>query len=125
MNQTTINKNIANEYFKAKQDLFDAVGFIPSWTEYPIEDNREYYWMFNNSEVVFCKDGKFDDESEDFYYDTIYKDRFYKKHIYTGTDITMIFCDTQTDGMKVFGIFDNAKRRDYKDIDEDEDDLNE
>jgi len=93
---------------QAVQRLYDHVGFIPDYVMCPIDDCTELYWYVTEDTVVYCEDEEFGDSNS--YEDTIYTQRFYTKWIYEGSELTMIFCDSQTDGMKWFRVFDNSKR---------------
>jgi len=69
------------------------------------------YWYTNGNSVQYTK--KLEDFNTDEYYsDDVYKQRFYKKWIYEGKNFTMIFCDPHVDGMKWFRLFDNKKKLD-------------
>lgn len=107
-------KNPLLENFKkAKQDLYDHVGFVEDWVVYAIEDQTDCWWKINNGTVLFADDKE--DLAEDYfdvgnYYENeIYTQRFYKQHVYRGKELTMIFCDTHTDGNKFFTFFANDK----------------
>lgn len=50
-------------------------------------------------------------ELENYQYSgVLYTQRFYKKWVYVGDDYSMVFLDTQTDGMKYFAFFSNKNR---------------
>ena len=104
---------LLENYNKALQEIYDHVEFVEDWVMYPIDDCTEYFWDCDETTIYFADSiEEFEDEDEDgnYYESQIYKQRFYKKWVYEGVDFTMIFNDTQTDGMKYFSIFDNTKR---------------
>ncbi len=93
----------------AKQALYNHVGFVEDWTVYPIDDRTEMYWeILDGKEVKFANTmDQFN--SDDYFQNEIYKDRFYSKHVFRGAELTMIIVDTHTDGMKFFAFYINAK----------------
>lgn len=103
---------ILNEYNKAKQAIYDHVGFKEDWVTYPINDCTDMFWQIReNKDVKYANTIKeFNSDNEDYYIDDIYTQRFYDKWIYKGKQFTMIFCDPHVDGMKYFRIFDNKMR---------------
>lgn len=104
--------NLMEDFKKAKQAIYDHVGFVEDWVVYPIEDRTECYWKITkkNKEVKFAYSVEQFNSSGDYYVDEIYTQRFYKRWIYEGEELTMIFVDTHTDGNKFFAIFSNEKR---------------
>lgn len=101
--------NIIENYQKAKQAIYDHVGFVEDYVVYPIEIRTEMLWELNDGEVKFAETEKKMNSDSNYYVDEIYTQRFYKKHIYRGSKYTMIFVDTHVDGNKFFAIFDNDK----------------
>lgn len=97
----------------ARQALYDHVGFVEDWVTYPIADYTSLPWCIIDGEYV-----KYADDMEkflsdgDYYTADVYKQRFYKKHVYEGKDLTMVIMDTHVDGMKYFGFFANKNRVD-------------
>lgn len=108
--------NIIDDFEKAKQAIYDHVGFVEDYVIYPIENRTEMYWklvdncFFGGKGVRFAKTtDELNSNNDDFYEDQIYTQRFYKKWVYRGKQYTMIFVDTHTDGNKFFAIYDNNK----------------
>ena len=102
--------NILENYNKAVQELYDHVGFEESWVLCPIDtDTSSMYWYLDKDSIYFAYDHR-DFETEVYYKDEIYTQRFYKKHVYEGSEYTLVFCDPQTDGVKWFRIFSNRLR---------------
>ncbi|MDR2146423.1 MAG: hypothetical protein LBE91_08200 [Tannerella sp.] len=104
--------NLIRNYNKAKQAIYDHVGFRKDWVIYPIDDCTDCWWQIIGDEkdgsVVYAETRKDIEESTDEYWqDDIYTQRFYKKWVYRGEKFTMIFCDSGVDGMKYFRVFDN------------------
>ena len=103
---------LIKNYEKALQEIYDHVGFVEDWVIYPINDNSEYYWMIDENEVIYAKSIEdLETQEGDCYSGIVYEQRFYSKHVYEGSNLTMIFLDTQTDGMKYFALFSNDKRQ--------------
>lgn len=101
---------LIQNYNNALQAIYNHVGFVEDWVIYPIYDNTEMFWSITDSEVLYAKTTDYL-ESEDKYYSAeIYEQSFYKKHVYEGKDLTLIFMNPNVDGMKYFGIFDNKKK---------------
>lgn len=102
---------ILNEYNKAKQAIYDHVGFKEDWVSYPINDYTDMVWQIReNEDVKYAESLKEFNSSGNYYVDDIYTQRFYDKWIYKGKHFTMIFCNPHVDGMKFFKIFDNNKQ---------------
>lgn len=102
--------NLLENYNTALQALYDHVGFVDDWVVYPIDDCTDYYWATDGDQVKYARTVDEFESNGDFYYDDVYRQRFYTKHIYEGSELAMIFCDPHVDGMKYFRIFDNNKK---------------
>lgn len=102
--------NLLENYNTALQAIYDHVGFVADWVVYPIDDCTDYYWATDGDEVKYAKTIDDFESDGDFYRDDVYAQRFYEKHIYEGSELTMIFRDPHVDGMKYFSIFDNNKK---------------
>lgn len=104
---------LLDNFDKAKQELYDHVGFVEDWVTYPIDNRFNMYWSIstNNKKVRYAEtlENLTDWQRGEFYEDVIYTQRFYADHVYKGEKLTMIFCDTGTDDMKYFAFFDNEK----------------
>lgn len=112
--------NIIENYNKALQDIYDHVGFKEDWVVYPIDTSTiEMYWDIEWDKVMFAESKEeFLEMEYNYYEDELYKQRFYEKHVYEGSEYTLVFCDPHTDDMKWFRIFKNDLR--FKDYDKDE-----
>lgn len=106
----------ADDFFKARDALFKDLGFKPDWVMCSLDDCREMYWEVTSTEVIYgptkysiSDENRSANKPEDYYSDDIYFQRFYKKHVYRGKEVTMIMCDPHVDGCKWFRIFDNNK----------------
>ena len=104
---------LLDNFDKAKQELYDHVGFVEDWVIYPISNRFDMYWAIStsNKTVRYAEtlENLKDWQREEFYEDYIYKQRFYVDHVYRGEKLTMVFCDTNVDNMKYFAFFDNEK----------------
>lgn len=100
--------DIIDDFFRAKQAIYDHVGFNEDFVFYPLDDCREMYW-FVDDESVFYAEKKENLSTDECYQEEIYTQRFYNKWVYRGEKYTMIFCHPHVDGMKYFRIFDNDK----------------
>ncbi len=103
--------SLIDAYQKAKQDIYDHVGFKEDWVVYPIEFNDKP-WIIDGEEVRFFDslEAYQTDDGNHSYSWEIYTQRFYPKWVYEGAEYTMVIVDTHTDGNKFFAIFENAKR---------------
>ena len=94
------------DYGNALQKIYSHIGFVEDYVIYPIDDKTDYFWDCDGESIFFAET----EEDGNYYESPVYTQRFYKKWIYEGKDYTMIFEDSQVDGMKYFSIFDNKKR---------------
>lgn len=98
-------------YNDALKALYNHVGFREDWVVYPINDCTDMFWELpeGGSVIRYADDPEKmkDIEAGDYYESIIYTQRFYRQHVYRGEELTMVFMDTQTDGMKYFAIFRN------------------
>ncbi len=102
---------IIEDYEKALQDIYDHVGLVEDWVVCPIDDKMDMYWKIENDSVKYAESKKLlESEEGDYYVDEIYQQRFYKKWVYEGMLLTLVFCDPHVDGMKWWRLFDNAKK---------------
>ena len=106
--------DLMESFNKAKQALYEHVGFKEDWVVYAIEDRTDMFWFVDVKEEKFVRfaedeNALYSYSDGDYYEDEIYTQRFYSKWVYRGKDITMIFVDTHTDGNRFFAIYDNTK----------------
>lgn len=103
--------NLLKNYKESLQTIYDHVGFEEDWVVYPILDNTQYFWNIDGDRVGYASSiQELENEEGESYSGSIYRQRFYEKHVYEGKEFTMVFLDTQTNGMKYFSIFDNSKK---------------
>lgn len=107
--KTESHLKLMKNFDDAKQALYDHVGFVEDWTVYAIENRIDMFWRVDNGSVKFARTMKEFNSDGDYYKNEIYTQRFYDKHIYRGTGLTMIFVDTHTDGNKFFAFYHNSK----------------
>jgi hypothetical protein len=105
-----MNLEIINNYNNALEALYEHVGFVEDYVVCPIDDCTEMYWSVDEESVKYAKSIEQYNSDGDYYMDDIYTQRFYSKLVYEGKDLTMVFCDPHTDGVKWFRIFDNTKK---------------
>lgn len=104
-------KDIIKQYKDSLQKIYDHVGFKEDWVIAPLDDETDKYWKLNDGCVNYADSiDELKNEIGNYYTDEIYKQSFYKKWVYVGEDITMVFCDPHVDGMKWFRLFDNKKQ---------------
>jgi hypothetical protein len=107
-------KQLIDDYFSIKQKIHDAFGYVENWVVIPLEDNRDYYWVYQegDDDVLFAEKEEHlrDASGGEYYSNSIYRQRFLNKYVYEANGYTMICCDTQVDGNKFLCIFDNAKK---------------
>lgn len=99
---------LMEDYNKALQALYDHVGFEGDWVIFPIDDCTSQVWQ-TDGDTVFYADSlqEFTRQEGNYYESDVFKQRFYKKWIYRGADLTMIFTDPA--GEMYFSVFDNKK----------------
>lgn len=102
-----------DDYFELQKEIFDYFGYVEDWVVIPMDDATDFFWHIdeNNDDVQFAvnKENIFEGTDEDGFSNSIYRQRFLKKHIYRGKDFTMICVNTNTDGNQFLQIFDNKK----------------
>lgn len=104
---------LIEDYKNALQAIYDHVGLVEDWVVCPIDDATRFYWSLAKGRVGFSESLEdLETQEGEYYEDEIYTQRFYKKHVYKGKDFTLVFCDTKTDGMKYWRLFDNKLRQD-------------
>ena len=99
---------LMKNYNRAKQAIYDHVGFVEDWVVYAIEDRTDAFWSEDGEYIKYAH--TIEDFSSDgnYYEDEIYTQRFYDKWVYRGAELTMIFVDTHTDGNKFFAVYSNS-----------------
>lgn len=102
---------LLKKYDKLEKEIHDYFGYVENWVVIPMDDNTEMFWFLDNvdehaSHVSYAKK-KDDFPKDDYYVNSIYKQRFLPKWVYRGEDYTMVVVDTQTDGNKFLQIFNN------------------
>lgn len=98
------------QYFEGKQKLFEEFGYEPGYTSLEVEDYRGVYWNLSNVQVEYAKSlDILEKKSGDYYVSTVYRGRHIKQPVCRTAKYTMIALDTQCDGNKVLGIFDNSR----------------
>lgn len=108
--------DIVDDFFRAKQAIYDHVGFKEDYVIYPFDDRRDMYWSIDDEDIRYAETMEKFNSDGDYYVDTLYTQRFYRQWIYRGEKYTMIFCDTNVDGMKYFALFDNEKEVKTEDV---------
>lgn len=102
---------LMTNYNDAVKKLYEHVGFEEDWVVCPIDDCTDKYWNVDNETVKYAdSENEFKEQDGKYYEDELYTQRFYSKWVYEGKELTMVFCDPHTDGMKWFRVFDNEKR---------------
>jgi hypothetical protein len=101
-----------DNYFKAINEIYDYFGFKESWSVYPIDDRRDYWWYYNDFDVHFfdTKEAYENDDDSHSYSDEILRHRFYPNPIMIGEEYTMIMVNTHVDGNVFLAIYDNSKK---------------
>lgn len=105
---------LLNDYLTLQKELHDYFGYVEDWRILPIVDDTEYYWGLpegDEAEVRFADtlEQLEDEDTGDYYVNSIYTQRHLPKWVYRGEDYTMICADTHTDGNKLLQIFSNNK----------------
>lgn len=106
---------LIKQYFDIREQLHEYFDYQEDWVNIPLEDMTDMYWFINgddiNGDVCYFENQmtrKIIEEGE-YYSAVIYTQRFLSKWVYRTDDFTMISMDTQVDGNKFLGIFDNNK----------------
>ena len=109
--------SILNNYFKARQELFDYFGYDgPTWIG--ISDDTSYYWCFDpDEENVYLSphEEELIKGLPSYSIETIYKPAGADTAIYVGAAHTMV-CLTDS-GDTYLRLFDNLKQVDFYDCD--------
>lgn len=119
---------LLEEYFKLQKQIYDHFDYVENWKVIPLSDDTEYFWHLEefaegngtlhfaesreNLRKIIENNYQWNDEginSDDYYTNEIYTQRFLEKWVYRAEDYTMVCVDTQTDGNKFLSILDNAK----------------
>lgn len=106
--------NLITDYNQALQAIYDHVGFVENWVVYPVDDCTEMFWTIEDDTVRYSPTiAELETQSDNHYSEGIFKQRLYRQNVYRGASFTLVFCDTQTDGQRLFRLFDNTKERTY------------
>lgn len=103
------------QYFDVRKQVHEYFGYKEDWVNIPLEDMTDMYWFIDGDDVYgeLCYFEKQMTrqiiENGEYYTAGIYAQRFLSNWIYRTDDFTMISMDTQVDGNKFLGIFDNKK----------------
>lgn len=115
--------NLIQEYFDLQEKVHEYFGYVEDWVNIPMDDHREMYWILHEDKnddgetyggsIHYYNEPLEDgyDNDGDYYSAMIYTQRFLPKWIYRAEKYTMVCMDTQCDGNKFLGIFDNEKEQ--------------
>jgi hypothetical protein len=108
-------KTKIKNYFELAEEIHEYFGYREDWVCIPMNNRMGDYWMIIGEGV----DGRYVYSDEPFtkesveagkvYSGLIYTQRFLKKWVYRGKDMTLLCANTQTDGNKFLMIFENDK----------------
>lgn len=108
--------SIIDNYEKAKQAIFDHVGYVENWRILPIVEDLEAFWIIlggegRGGEVRYAYDdvNNLKPNGDKVYANEIYTQRFLLKWVYRGKKYTMICVDTHCDLNQYLQVFDNSK----------------
>lgn len=108
-----MRNELLENYSQALEALYNHVGFVEDWVVYAVDIQQDMYWYINNDDSVCFAETieqlNDDDGAGDYQEFDIYHQRFYQKWVYRGEQLTLIICDTHTDGNKFFVFFSNEK----------------
>lgn len=98
-------------YNDALAALYEHVGFTEDYVVYAVDDKTDMFWRLreNDDEVIFAETLEALNSDGDYYSGEIYRQRFYDKWVYRGSELTMVFVDTHVDGNRFFAFFSNDK----------------
>lgn len=105
-----------DQYFAARQEVFDLFGYVEDWRVIPLDDARDYFWRVTGDGRGDCVQfadtaEELETESGNYYENEIYTQRHLPKWVYRGEQYTLVCVDTHTDGNQFLQIFDNSKER--------------
>lgn len=109
---------VIDDYFDAKQAIFDACGYVEVWRDCPLSDMRNHYWHVTQHTLLWVDEegekgledmrwcmayeGVIDDEdSEEDEEPNWYSAEIYSggsKGVFRGPDFILVRADTNTDG---------------------------
>lgn len=100
----------------AKNAIFAHCGYKQDWVVFPLDDQRDAYWCVEPSERgevrwAEAPETLVDEEAGKYYNGAVYTQRFLKKWVFRGAELTLAVVDTQCDGNKLLMIFNNAKEQ--------------
>ncbi len=104
-----------DSFFTAEEEIFKYFSYKEDWVKIPLHDDRDVEWYleqdkYGSGKITYCENfAKQAYDGNEWYQSIIYTQRFLPKWVYRTKDYTMISYDTQTDGVKYLGIFDNKK----------------
>jgi hypothetical protein len=111
----SIDDQIDN-YFAARQAIFEHVKYRERWRDMPFEDSREAFWAITSHKVKFSPAREalehwltHDDYGEhgDKLFENEVSDHAGESGIYRGVELTLVVADTNTDGNVFLQIFRN------------------
>ena len=104
---------LVKNYSEALQAIYAHVKFEPDWVVYPFEDLTDMFWQLDDTDIRFAKTEKeLEAQTGEHYYEaSIVKQRFYKKWVYEGEELIMVFATQNVDGMNYFYLFSNSNKR--------------
>lgn len=109
-----MNKHLLfDDYYIARQAIFDYFGYVEDWVRIPLEDFRDYYWAISGEgsgcvlRFAASRSQLLDEEKGDYYKYSIYTQRFLPKWVYRKEEFTMVCVDTHTDGNHYLAILEN------------------
>lgn len=102
---------LLNDYFALQNKIYAHFGYQEDWVVIPIQDRTKMFWKFNGQDIQYAETMEKMQSDGEYYEDSLYTQRFLPRWVYEAPDYTMICVDTHTDGNKFLAIFDNAKRR--------------
>lgn len=106
---------LLDQYNESRQAIFEHVGYVEDWVVLPIDDRREMFWRLDGEgpgvvQYALVKENLPPGGTDkDGYENEIYTQRFLKKWVYRGPELTMVLVDTHTDGNRFLAIFENVR----------------
>lgn len=100
-------KDLLKTMDEAIEKVEEYFGFEQEWRVYPIDDRTDDVWSTDGHWV------RSNYEDEDYAEDVVINGKIYVKE-----DYTAILVDTQCDGNKFLAVFDNAKKEEWQEEDE-------
>lgn len=99
---------LLHKFKNIRQQIFDYFGYIEGNFVFPIEDATHYFWILNGNKINYANSNyNLINQTNHYYIDTMYNQKFLSKVIYRRSEYTMFIIDNKDNTL--LKIFDNSK----------------